>query len=143
MHDLGRFQSRHSESPVLLFRSLTPLSPFRANEGVCPSQRVLASHCVTSWGLRLRQMAQALRPRGSVLVVKLLSLVPGLELPTLFRLWVLVGPAVRGLGRKKPGHEINRADRHADAEDDAGEHLLRLALAVGEHQAAYDNGHER
>jgi hypothetical protein len=96
LHDLGRFQSRHSESPVLLFRSLAPLSPFRANEGVCPSQRVLASHCVTSWGLRLRQMAQALRPRGSVLAMKLWSLVLGLELPTLFCLWVLVGLVLQG-----------------------------------------------
>jgi hypothetical protein len=43
------------------------------------------------------------------------------------------------------GHlaKFHSADGHADAKDDAGEHLLRLALAVGEHESADDNGHER
>lgn len=35
---------------------------------------------------------------------------------------------------------FHRANRHADAKDDAGEHLLRLALAVSEHQTADDDG---
>src|SRR5580698_8044495 len=50
--------------------------------------------------------------------------------PSCLLLWVLSGPVVSGLRRKKPGHEVHSADRHADAEDNAGEHLLRLALAV-------------
>jgi hypothetical protein len=36
--------------------------------------------------------------------------------------------------------ELHGADSHADAEDDAGEHLLRLAFAIGEHQAADHDG---
>ena len=54
-----------------------------------------------------------------------------------------VEPAANALLRKEPGHEVHRTDGHADAEDDASEHLLRLALAVGEHQTADDDGHKR
>src|SRR6266567_7670683 len=53
--------------------------------------------------------------------------------------WRSWGSASRQLW-KQPGHEIDCADGHADAEDDSGEHALGLSLTVGEHQSAHDDG---
>lgn len=55
----------------------------------------------------------------------------------------MVGPAVSGLRREEPGHEVHRPDRHADAENDPGEHLFRLTLSLSEHQPAHDDGDQR
>ena len=102
LQDLGKFQSKHIESPEVAVRSLAPLSPFRAKAGVCPSHRVLESHWLTSCGFLLRQTAQALRPRVSEATVKDWSLVPEEVWPTLlFRLAlaVLVLRVVSSFGR--------------------------------------------
>ena len=50
-----------------------------------------------------------------------------------------VSSSVRTL-RKKPRHEVHSADGHADAEDDAGERFLRVALTESEHQPADHDG---
>ena len=44
--------------------------------------------------------------------------------------------------REQPLHEVDRADRHANAEYQAGKGTLAPALAKGEHQAANDDGNQ-
>ncbi len=87
-------QVRNRESPELV-RSLAPLSPFRAKEGVWPSHKRLASHCVTLWGVRLRHMVHALRPRRSEPAMKFWLWLPTLLLPTLAFLCMLIGLMLR------------------------------------------------
>src|SRR6266849_2817050 len=45
-------------------------------------------------------------------------------------------------GGKEPGHEIDGADGHADAEDDAGESSLTAAFPKRENQAGNDDRHK-
>src|SRR5579875_2744665 len=45
--------------------------------------------------------------------------------------------------RKEPSHEVDGADGHADAEDDAGQGSLRAAFTKGENEAANHDGHKR
>lgn len=44
--------------------------------------------------------------------------------------------------RKHPSHEVDCADGHANAEDDAGDGLFGVALAVGVGQAADHDGNQ-
>jgi hypothetical protein len=43
-------------------------------------------------------------------------------------------------GWREMEQEVDRANGHADAEDNPGQHALRLTLAIGEHQSANDDG---
>jgi hypothetical protein len=43
-----------------------------------------------------------------------------------------MGPRLRRISRKQPGHEVDGGDGHADAEENAGQDALRSPFAKGE-----------